>query len=369
MGNTYDIVIVGGGPGGIAAAIKAKEYGLSYVVLEKGSKVFAGIIDSYPTGKKVYPTVPKSNTEPFFIDELKPPDSKVSVEEYIALIEEVVEKRNISIQYEEDFDTIETDKGLHKVVTQKNKYVGRNVILAFGSNIPNELNVWGEAKTVARNLTYVEDYIGVPCLVIGGGNASADIVSTLSRAKRESLDPYPVFWANRTRQFKVDKDVARDLGEEILLGGNIKILQGAEPKIGEVDEEGIERLLIHYQKLNLGDVEMIQGLSFPMKNVIASIGTHGPEPIFKKLNLQQIRCTGPLCKIGKEGTNLLLLNSSFETSIDGIYAIGGAISPAFMLIDEEGVIREEKHPNLIYMSINDGVKVLEAIAKKIQPKS
>ncbi|HLC14913.1 MAG TPA: NAD(P)-binding domain-containing protein [Thermodesulfovibrionia bacterium] len=369
MVSIYDVVIVGGGPGGIAAAIKAKEYGLSYVVLEKGSKAFAGIIESYPSGKKVYPTVPKNCTEPFAIDELKPPDNKASVEDYISMIEGVIEKHGIYIQYETEFDTIKTEKNIHSVITQKNTYRGRNVILAFGSNIPNELNVWGEAKTVARNLATVEDYIGVPCLVIGGGNTSADIVSTLSRTKREALDPYPVFWANRGRKFTVDKDVARDLGEEILLGGNIKILQGAEPKIGEVDEEGVERLLIHYQKLNLGDVEMIQGLSFPMKNVIASIGTHGPEPIFNRLNLQQIRCTGPLCKVGKEGANLLLLNTSFETSIEGVYAIGGAISPAYMLIDETGVIREEKHPNLIYMSINDGAKVIEAVRNKVQQKS
>ncbi len=366
MSDVYDIVIIGAGPGGIAAAIKAKQYGLNYVVIEKGKKVFSGIIESYPHGKKVYPTVPKGATEPFLIPELKPPDEKIPVEEYIQHIEDIVKKNEINIIFGEEFDDIEREDNIFIVKTKKNAYRCKNVIIAFGSNIPNELNIWGEAKTVARTLESVEDYIGIPCLVIGAGNTAADIVSTISKAKREALDPYPVFWANKTRKFTVDKAVARDLGEEILLGGNIKILQGAEPKIGEVDEEGVERLIIQTQKLMLGDVEMIQALSFPMKYVIACIGTHGPEPIYTKLNLQQIKCIGKMCKIGREGTKLLLLTRSFETSTEGIYAIGGAISPAYMVIDEDGTIREQKHPNLIYTAINDGVKVIEAIKKQME---
>lgn len=365
MSVTYDVIIVGAGPGGIAAALKAKEYNISCVVIEKGQKVFDGICESYPAGKKVYPTVPRTATEPFYIDELKPPDEKITVEEYVESIKKVVHKHDINIRYGEDFEDIDNNNDIFLVRTSSNSYRGRYIILAFGSNIPNELTVWGEAKTVARNITDVEDFLGVPCLVIGGGNTSADIVSTISKAKRENMDPYPVFWAHRTRQFTIDKNVAHDLGEEILLGGNIKILQGAEPKIGEVDEEGIERLLIQTQKYVLGELEMVQGLSFPMKYVIASIGTHGPEPIFTKLNLQQIKCVGRLCKIGKEGTKLLVLNQYLETTTNGIYAIGGAVSPAYMLIGEDGSIKEQKHPNLIYTASNDGVIAIESIKKSM----
>ena len=55
----YDIAIIGAGPGGLACALKAVELGLSYILLEKGPKAFQGIVDSYPRGKKVYPTIPK----------------------------------------------------------------------------------------------------------------------------------------------------------------------------------------------------------------------------------------------------------------------------------------------------------------------
>ena len=56
MAATYDVLIVGAGPGGIAAGYAAVQKGYSHIILEKGKRVFQGIIDSYPKGKKVYPT-------------------------------------------------------------------------------------------------------------------------------------------------------------------------------------------------------------------------------------------------------------------------------------------------------------------------
>ena len=61
----YDVAIIGAGPGGLASAIRCRSLGLSHLILEKGTSVFQGIIDSYPRGKKVYPTIPKGRGEPF----------------------------------------------------------------------------------------------------------------------------------------------------------------------------------------------------------------------------------------------------------------------------------------------------------------
>ena len=68
----YDLIIIGAGPGGLACAIRAAELGLSYVMIEKGSRPFQGIIDSYPRGKKVFPTIPKDELGPFPIPDLEP---------------------------------------------------------------------------------------------------------------------------------------------------------------------------------------------------------------------------------------------------------------------------------------------------------
>ena len=358
-----DIAIIGAGPGGLACAIKASELGLSYVVLEKGERLMQGIVDSYPPGKKVYPTIPKGDPGPFPIDDLTPDAGNEPVEDYLAQIEKVAEKRGLIVQLNEDFQDIKKERDGFAVITGKNQYRCANAVLAFGSNIPIDLGVYGEAKTVARKLDNPNDHIGAPTLILGGANAAADVVSTLSKAKRAAGDQTPVYWGNRTENFKINKDVARDLGEEILLGGNIKILQGAIPKIGEVDEDGVDRLIIQTQEHHLGGgVELQQGMSFPMKHVIACIGTQGPSPVYDRLGLQQITCTEGICRIGKEGHRLIMLTASFQTSIKGIYAIGGAISPAYIEIQEEGAFQEKKHSNLIFTAIKDGVQAVEDIA-------
>jgi thioredoxin reductase len=363
----YDVAIVGAGPGGLGCAIKAVESGLSYVLLEKGQNVFQGIIDSYPRGKKVYPTIPKSMSGPFPISDLEPSSSNEPVEEYVANIKACVEKHGIEIACNEEFQDISKDKDRFTVLTKDNRYTARNVVLAFGSNIPIDLGVYGEAKTVARKLDNTEEHIGAPTLVLGGGNAAADVVSTLSKAKRDAGDQTPIYWGHRKEQFKVNKEVARDLGEEILLGGNIKILLSAIPKIGEVDEEGVDRLLIQTSEIPLGrGVELQQGMSFPMKHVIACIGTQGPAPIYDQLKLQMITCTGGICRIGKEGAKLIMLDANYQTSSSGIYAIGGAVSPSYIAVEEKGSFQEVKHPNLIFTAVRDAQVAMADIVERFR---
>jgi thioredoxin reductase len=359
----YDIAIIGAGPGGLACALKAVERGFSHILLEKGQNAFQGIIDSYPRGKKVYPTIPKGESGPFPVEDLMPDGVNRPVEEYLEKIGACIQKHKINIRLGEEFTELSKSQRGFTIVTRENQYQAAHVVLAFGSNIPVDLGVYGEAKTVARRLDNPDDHLGAPTLVLGGGNAAADVVSTLSKAKRSAEDFTPVYWGNRTENFKINKDVARDLGEEILLGGNIKILQGAIPKIGEVDDEGVDRLIIQTQELPLeGGVELQQGMSFPMKHVIACIGTQGPSPVFDRLGLQQITCTEGVCKIGKTGDRLIMLTPDFQTSVKGIYAIGGAVSPAYIEIQEEGTFRERKHSNLIFTAVRDAVAAVEHIA-------
>jgi len=346
-----DLVIIGSGPGGLAAGLLAKKQSKSYIILEKGANVMQGIIETYPNGKKGYPTIPKSYTQPFAVDEVRPPEERVPVEQYVAQADAVVAEHAININCNETFQEISGEHPDYLVKTDQGSYLTQNIILAFGSNIPNELGIYGDAKTVARNIENPEGYIGINVLVIGGGNAAADVVSSLSKIKREADDDSSVYWAHISEKFEVNKDTARDLGEEILLGGHIKILQRAVPKIGEVDAEGIDRLYIHQTSgSSMGnDLYLYQGMSFPMKNVIACIGTHGPSAIFDALNLQQITCTGAICKIAKEGERLLMLTKHLETNQKGIYAIGGAISPSYMEIGEDGVIQEKNIPTLFIL--------------------
>jgi len=361
----YDVVIIGAGPGGLACAIKAKELGLKYVMVEKGRRILQGIIDSYPKGKKVYPTIPKGEVGPFPIKDLEP--GHEPVEEYVAKIIARVEQHKIAVHLGEEFQDIVEEEDF-EVITDRNHYRTSNVVLAFGRNIPADLGVYGDARTVARRLHHPEDYVGASTLVLGGGNSAADIVAALSKAKRAADDNSAVYWAHRREQFQVDKDVARDLGEEILLGGHIRILQEAVPIIGDVDKDGVDRLFIRVRDIDFDDGKKEHwGMSFPMKHVIACIGTKGPAPVFERLELRQITSAelgGKTASADKKGSRLVVLTPALQTSTEGIYSIGAAISPAHAVIREDGTLERQRHVDLIFSAVKDGVRAIEDIGQR-----
>jgi len=318
-------MVIGAGPAGVAAAVKAREVGLNHLVVERGSSIFKGMRDVYPEGKGVYPTVPKGEVRSFEVDFLKPPEEKVPLREYIERVEKALENLGgLNINFEEKFRGFEKEKGMLRVKTSRGEYRARNLVLAIGSNIPRGLNIYGEAAPVARTLTMPEKYIGRHVLVIGGGNTGADVVRKLSKTKREAGDSTHIYWAHRRERFKVDREVARDLGEEILLGGEIKILQETMPTLGRRDERGTLMLNIKVSEYTTSEGErMYQGMSFPMEDVIACIGFRAPSKLFEKLELELME--GP---DGKKET--IILDVNLQTSVKGVYAIGGAISPAYI---------------------------------------
>jgi len=361
----YDVLIIGGGPSGLAAAYLCHKHNLTYLVLESGKAIFQGIANTYPEGKLVYASRPKDAPEPFMVDELRPPDKPVSVENYLQYVQHFVQHENLHVETEVEFQDLKDTRDGLQIVTSKGDYRAKKVILSFGSNIPRELSVYGDAKMVAKNLEDPGKYIGLKTLVIGGGNTAADVIINILKTKREARDATPVYWAHKAEIFDVNKETAQRLGEEILLGGNIRLLPGAMPRIGEVDDAGVDRLVIRVNEFKQADgVDTYNGMSFPMKNVIACIGSQGPVPIFEKLNIQMIACSAGVCKIAHEGERLVLLTSEFESTRKGVYIIGGAISPSYMKISA-GSIAEERHPNLIYTAINDAYNVIEAIRAKL----
>ena len=362
---SYDVIIIGAGPSGLATAYLCHKNNLSYLVLESGKSAFQGIANTYPQGKMVYASKPKDAPEPFLVDELRPPDKPVTVESYIQYIQHFVQHENLNIQTEVKFETIEDERAGLAVVTDRGRFRAKKVVLAFGSSIPRELSVYGDAKMVAKNVDDPNKYIGVKTLVIGGGNTAADVVIAILKTKREHNDIQPVYWAHKSEKFDVNTETAQRLGEEILLGGNIRLLPGAQPRIGEVDDEGVDRLVIRINEFKQTDgIDLYHALSFPMQNVIACIGSQGPVPIFDKLGIQTISCTANVCKVAKEGDRLVLLTAALESTRRGVFLAGGAISPSYMKISE-GTIQEEKHPNLIYTAINDAYYIVEAIKSQL----
>lgn len=359
----YDVVIIGTGPGGIAASVKAEELGLNYLVIEKGDDILAGMVGFFPPGKSIYPSVPKGSQNIFAIPFLKPPEDKLSAEDYVKRVKEEVKDRGLKINFGETFVGFKKDTQI-TVQTRRNEYKTKKLVLAIGSSVPRDLNIYGEAGAITRVLRRPEDYTGKNILVIGGGNAGADVVMSLSKMKRDGDDHTTIYWAHWSDKFNIDREVSRDLGEEIFLGGNIRILQGARPILSEVDTAtgGKGLAIITDEHLMRDDVKLTHGMCFPLENVIACIGFKEPTDVFEKLGIEVMAQEG-----GRRNTGIAILDDNLQTSIEGVYAIGGAISPSYILKTMEGEHHEKvRHPNFIYTAVRDGVAVIEHIAEAVK---
>src|SRR5687767_7377259 len=92
----YDLVIIGAGPAGIAAAYEAKQHGLDYVVIEKG--LIGNTVYNYPVGLTVFSTTNELEINP---GELKPAREKPTREELLSYYVRFVLEHELNVQTEE----------------------------------------------------------------------------------------------------------------------------------------------------------------------------------------------------------------------------------------------------------------------------
>src|SRR5450759_710554 len=179
MNTVYDVLIIGGGPAGLSTAYLCHKHGLSYLVLESGKAIFQGIANTYPEGKLVYASKPKDAPEPFMVDELRPPDKPVTVESYLQYVQHFVQHENLNVQTEVAFEDIKDERDGLTVITSKGNFKGKKVVLSFGSNIPRELSVYGDAKMVAKNVDDASKYIAVSYTHLRAHETRHDLVCRL----------------------------------------------------------------------------------------------------------------------------------------------------------------------------------------------
>ena len=165
----YDVVIVGGGPGGYTAALYAARSGFSVLVLEKlspgGQMVTTEQIDNYPgfeDGIDGYTLATK----------MKKGADRFGVETAFAQVEEM-----------------ELTSNPKKLITSEGEVLGRTVILAMGAS-PRELDVPGEQEMRGHGVAYCAACDGMmyknkTVVIAGGGNTAAADAILLSKICKE----------------------------------------------------------------------------------------------------------------------------------------------------------------------------------------
>ncbi|MFC5283084.1 YpdA family putative bacillithiol disulfide reductase [Pedobacter alpinus] len=169
---TYDIIIIGAGPIGLACAIKAKDAGLSYLILEKGCLVNS--LYNYPQNMTFFSTSEKLEIGgvPFVSNSPKPTRS-----EALEYYRRVALKFDLNIHLFETVNSvIKHENNDYKIETSKQSYSCKNIIVSTGFyDLPALLNVNGEDLPKVNH--YYKDphfYAMQNVLVVGASNSSVD---------------------------------------------------------------------------------------------------------------------------------------------------------------------------------------------------
>ena len=169
--NIYDVLIIGGGPIGLACGIEAKKSELKYLILEKG--VLVNSIYHYPVNMTFFSTSERLEIGkvPFVSNNNKPTRS-----EALEYYRRIVTSFNLNIHLFEKVIDIKKVNDFFEITSSKKNYQARNVVIATGFyDIPFLLNIKGEELHKVKH--YYDDphfYAFQNVLVVGAANSAID---------------------------------------------------------------------------------------------------------------------------------------------------------------------------------------------------
>ncbi|WP_339653236.1 YpdA family putative bacillithiol disulfide reductase [uncultured Maribacter sp.] len=167
----FDVIIIGGGPIGIACGLEAKKNGLNYLILEKGPIVNS--LFHYPSNMQFF-----SSSEKLEIDEIPfiSKEAKPKRDEALEYYRRIVTSNKLNIHLFEKVVDVKKIDETFTITSDKNMYTAKQIVVATGFyDIPNLLNVPGE--NLDKVVHYYDNphyYSGQKVAVIGASNSAID---------------------------------------------------------------------------------------------------------------------------------------------------------------------------------------------------
>lgn len=371
-----DIVIVGGGPAGTAAAFRAKELGLSALVIDyddlmKRIRDYAKsklILPDYGGGDKMqFPQggelISALHFDPIDKDDMctewKGFYRKFNVPAKIGL-------EIIGFEYLLD-GTIKVQTFNHRT-REDEDLLTKHLVFSIGRGVPRRFDIPGNTDGIAYRLDDANNYTGRPVCIIGGGTSAAEAVIAISNSKIDNNDPCPVYWSYRGDKMpKVSKALSEVFFDAYVGNGNIRYYPKSEPVaiITGPDRESYLSLRVDRRNIEGRSTEATH-LEFPKTSCIACIGEDIPESFLNSMGIYM--ATG-----GPKNKKRMAVTPIMETQQQNVYMIGDILSPMYLETEDHNAdpstFKDVRRRGNIKSALRDGVFVAEVINQKLQGQS
>ena len=338
MENNFDLVVIGGGPGGYVCAIRAAQLGLKTACVESRgalggtclnvgcipSKSLLNLSENFHKAKKDF------NQQGIEIDGVK------------LNIEKMMSNKNKSIQvltkgveflFKKNKVTYFKGKGVlfsknDIVVYEKNNkrlnITSKNIVIATGSTVASLPGIEINEKNIVSSTGALSfDKVPAKLAVIGGGYIGLEMGSVWSRLGSEVT---VIEYLDHITP-GMDREISNEF-QKILSKQGIKFKM--ESKVESIVDQG-KSVLISYTNVKNSKKEVLE-----VDKVLVSVGR---KPYTEGLNLSKVG-------IKKDSKGRIEVNKKLQTSLSNIYAIGDVI----------------KGPMLAHKAEEEGIAVAEILA-------
>lgn len=240
MSTNYDIIIVGGGPIGIACGMEAQRAGLSYLILEKGCLVNS--LYNYPANMTFFSTSERIEIGgiPFVSNNVKPVRA-----EALEYYRRVATSHKLNIHLQEKVLSIRPYGEKFEITSSRRAYSADHVIIATGFyDLPVLLNIPGE--DLPKVMHYYKDphfFAMQKVVVVGASNSAVDAALETWRKGAEVTMVIRGEGIGRRVKYWVKPDIENRIKEGSIKAYTHSSLQAIRP--GEVDiltPDGVETI-------------------------------------------------------------------------------------------------------------------------------
>ncbi|WP_404403556.1 YpdA family putative bacillithiol disulfide reductase [Jeotgalibacillus malaysiensis] len=284
------VIVIGGGPCGLSAAIELKNKGINPLIIEKGNIVNA--IYHYPIHQTFFSSSEKLEigNVPFIIEQHKPKRNQALV-----YYREVALRHDLRINRFEKVENVTKQDDLFLIQTDKDLYSADQVIVATGYyDHPNKLTCQGaELEKVHHYFKEAHPYFDLDVAVIGGKNSAVDAAIELQKAGARVT----VLYRGSEYSQSIKPWILPEF-EALVKNGVVKMIFNAEIKE------------ISHQELIYSDG--FKEISIKNDIVFAMIGYHPDHSFIEAMGVDIDYDTG----------RPLFNPETMETNVEGIYIAG-----------------------------------------------